>query len=92
MHKPDVKPGDRIVIARDAALGKTKWAVVSRLYPDSNQVEAVYLQSKTKPIAEDFVWKDGKWEFKVEGPNGLYADKTPRLREFVSILRSIERF
>lgn len=66
-------------------IGNTR-AVISQVYPDGS-VEVVYL-SRDRAINEDAVKKDGKWEFKISGPCGGYADNYPRLARYVTILRS----
>lgn len=89
MEKPEVKPRDWIEIGKRDAMGFAKEAVVSQVYQETSWADlaAVYL-NQGKAIEEDFVWKDDHWEFKIQGPNGLYADKNARLSEFVAILRS----
>lgn len=60
-------------------------AVISQIYDDEN-IEAVYFDGK-RHINEGAVKKDGKWEFKLSGACGGYADNNPRLAEFVFILK-----
>ena len=52
------------------------------------KIKVVYLDRKNKAIYEDVHYKDGKWTFVYDGPNGGYADNYSRLGEFVSILRA----
>jgi hypothetical protein len=61
--------------------------VVCRVYDEQN-IEVVYLDYRNRAINEDMVLKDGKWEFKISGPCGGYADNYPRLSEYVKILRN----
>lgn len=65
-----------------------KDAVVCRIYENElGKIEVVYLDDRNRAINEDVHYKDGKWKFLFDGPNGGYADNYPRLRDFVSILR-----
>jgi len=78
-----IKSGDVIYIGDSFARKK---AVVCQVYDDQN-IEVVYLD-RDRAINEDMVFEEGKWEFKIQGPNGGYADKYPRLSRYVRILRS----
>jgi hypothetical protein len=63
-------------------------AVVCKIYDkELSKIEVVYLDDRNRAINEDVHFKDGKWKFLIDGPNGGYADGYPRLRTFVSILR-----
>lgn len=62
-------------------------AVISKIYPSrENTVEIVYLLQGHKPIYEDAYWIDGKWRFVSDGQVGDYADRVPRLREYLEKL------
>lgn len=78
-----IKSGDAIYIG-DSFVAKK--AVVCQVYDDQN-IEVVYLEGD-RAINEDMVLEEGRWEFKIQGPNGGYADKNPRLSSYVRILRS----
>ena len=65
----------------------TRDAVVCNINEDSNQIEVVYLD-RNRAINENAHFINGHWEFVIKGPTGGYADKYPRLTEYVSILRS----
>lgn len=78
-----IKSGDVIYIGDSFT---TKKAVVCQVYDDQN-IEVVYLD-RDRAINEDMVFEEGKWEFKIQGPNGGYADKNSRLFSYVRILRS----
>ncbi len=84
--KPNVKPGDWISFGSGPL---PKDAVVCNAYEDSSlgDIEVVYLDDRNRAINEDMVWKDGKWEFKIAGPCGGYADKYDRLSAYVAQLR-----
>lgn len=69
------------------SFGQMKKAVVCRIY-DKENIEVMYLDDRDRAINEDMVLVDDKWKFKIQGPNGGYADKYPRLSEYVRILRA----
>ena len=80
---PPVEPGDSIKI------GNTP-AVICTLHGPGD-VEVVYIDARNHAISEDAVWEDGRWRFKAAGSSvGKYADKTPRLREYVEQLRQAQ--
>lgn len=84
-QKPEVNPGDRIVV-------NSRSAVVCTIYPDDKHrkdtIEVVYLD-RNRAINEDAYWKDGQWQFVHSGPGGGYADNYERLARYVAILREI---
>ena len=85
--KPDVNTGELIRVTLGSDPGTR--AVVSKVYSDSTKpgcIEVVYLDERDRAIYEDAIWKKKRWEFRSSGPAGGYADKTPRLSEFVTIL------
>ena len=62
-------------------------AVVSLIYSE-NKVEAVYYQMSTnKYIAETCILVDGVWQFEDSGPNGINAENSDRLMEYVKLLQ-----
>ena len=81
--KPILKPGEWI------NLPSGRDAIVSMVYEDTSwvDIEVVYLDDRDRAINEDMVWKDGKWQFKISGPCGGYADHYDRLRSYVAKLR-----
>ena len=79
--RPEIKPGDWIRI------GNTD-CVVANVREHSHALgdcEVVF--NPSKPTNHDVVWTGGEWKFVESGNYGGYADKYPRLSEFVSILK-----
>jgi hypothetical protein len=76
--KPEVSPGQWIKIGK-------RDAVVCNVHAD--HIEVVYLDDRNRAINEDVGWDGSQWTFKRPGPSGGYADKYPRLYEYLSILR-----
>jgi hypothetical protein len=65
-----------------------KEAIVCQIYENElDKIEVVYLDDRNRAINEDVHYKDGKWKFLNDGPNGGYADDFLRLKNFVSVLR-----
>ena len=81
-NAPLVEPGSWISFGGGIL---PKDAVVCNVGAD--YIEVVYLDDKKQAINEDMVWKEGKWQFKIEGPTGGYADKSDRLKIYVSQLK-----
>ena len=54
---------------------------------EPGRAEVVYIDDRQRAINEHVIWADGRWGFEIEGPCGGYADKNPRLSEFVASLR-----
>lgn len=81
MKKLNLKPGDWITIS-------SRDAVICKMYKDepNNKIEIVYLDND-RAVNEDAHFVNEKWEFVVEGVCGGYADKYPRLADFVRTLR-----
>jgi len=79
---PTVEPGDWISFGGGIL---PKDAVVCSV--GSDYIEVVYLDNGKKAISEDMIWKDGKWQFKIEGTNGGYADNSDRLKSYVAQLK-----
>lgn len=69
------------------SIGKIDAVVVQVYDLEGQTVEAVYFDQKRQAINEDVVWDGKTWKFKIEGPCGGYADKSPRLKEFVGVLK-----
>lgn len=80
----EMEPGSRIYYGESFPRKK---AIVCQIY-DPNNIEVVYLDDRDHAINEDMILRNGKWEFKHEGPCGGYADNYPRLSNYVSMLRS----
>jgi hypothetical protein len=79
--RPEIKSGDWI------SIGSTD-CVVSKVYPAGagfGDCEAVF--NAAKPTNDDARWTSDQWAFVHEGASGGYADKYPRLRDFVAALR-----
>ncbi len=77
---PEVEPGTIIRIGNTPAVVCTVHA--------PGDIEVVYRDANKHAISEDAIWADDAWAFKVAGrTNGKFADKTPRLAEYVEILR-----
>ncbi len=80
-ERPSVKPRDWIDV------GNTR-CVVSRVREPNHQFgdcEVVF--DGKKPANRDVRWTGNNWEFIETGDFGGYAEKYPRLREFVQILK-----
>lgn len=88
--RPTVKPGDWITFGNRLF---PKSAVVCSVHQGAplGEIEVVYLDDRDRAINEEMIWKDNQWEFKHSGLNGGYADKSDRLRSFVSQLRISRR-
>lgn len=80
---PNIKPGDWIEVGFIDA-------VVSVIRPPDHhmgaQCEVVF--DASKPTNHDVRWNGSTWEFIKSGDEGGYADKYPRLREYVAILKA----
>ncbi len=80
---PEVEPGDTVKIGTTPAIVCTVRA--------PGDIEVVYLDTRKHAISEDAVWDDTAWRFKIAGADaGKYADKTPRLKDYVAQLREAE--
>jgi len=78
---PNIKPGDWIDVAQ-------RECVVSKLYrSDSSSGVCEVVFNPNKPTNCDVDWDGEKWFFPERGDYGGYADKYPRLSEFVAILK-----
>ena len=86
IEKPTVKPGDWISFGSGML---SRNAVVSNVYQDDSwaDIEVVYLDERDRAINENMVWKEEKWQFKISGPCGGYADNYSRLNDYVAQLR-----
>jgi hypothetical protein len=79
--RPTVNPGDWI------AVGQTPAVVSAVREPGSFSGDCEVVFNPQKPTNHDVVWTGEKWEFAERGDYGGYADKYPRLSEYVSILK-----
>lgn len=78
---PEVEPGTIIRV------GNTP-AVVCTIHAPGD-IEVVYRDANKHAISEDAIWADGQWRFKTAGrTHGKFAHKTPRLADYVEILRT----
>ena len=77
--EPKVSPGDWITIG-------TKKVVVCAV-DKCEGIEVVYSDCRNRAINDNVIWKNNCWEFKAQSPSGGYADKYPRLSEYMAILR-----
>ncbi len=81
-NTPPIKPGDWIEVG-------SVWAVVSQLmspeHPMGADCEVVF--NPSKPTNHDVRWNGQRWEFTKSGDQGGYADKYPRLRQYVALLK-----
>lgn len=83
--KPDVKPGDWILIGNDVFPID---AVVCKIYEDGScfgDLEVVYMD-ESRAINDDVVWSGTHWKFSRNNTGGGYAYRYDRLREFVEKL------
>ena len=67
--RPDkVKKGDWIKVGANRTDGYVRYVF------SETELNVGYYQNRIKAIGEDVVWneKDGRWEFKSDGPNGSY--------------------
>ena len=67
--KPDkVEKGDWIRVGENGIDGYVRY-----VFSDT-ELDVGYYQNNLKAIGEDVVWneKDGRWDFKHDGPNGSY--------------------
>jgi len=79
--RPNIKPGDWIQVGN----GHCVVCVVREPNHPLGDCEVVLTPSK--PANRDVQWLEDKWEFVPSGDFGGYADKYPRLREYVRILK-----
>ena len=67
--KPDkIEKGDWIKVGVNGTDGFVRYIF------SETELNVGYYQNKRKAIGEDVVWneKDGRWDFKCDGPNGSY--------------------
>jgi hypothetical protein len=77
----DVKPGDWV------SVGSIRAVICSVYDSPPTRIGVVYLDQRNRAIAEDAILVEGEWRFAVAGPSGTYADRSPRLSQFVALLR-----
>jgi len=78
----NVKPGDWISIR------STDCVVAIVRDADDGQVVCEVVFNQDKPTNLDARWNGETWEFVESGDYGGYADKYPRLNEYVRILKN----
>lgn len=88
---PKINLGDWIKIGKEEKID----AVVSRVYEVGYglaDIEFVYMQNGAKAIFCDGIWKNGCWEFRHDGPEGGYAERSAYHAFYVQILREGKYF
>jgi hypothetical protein len=84
MPAPEIQPGAIIKVGNIPA-------VVCAI-PEPGQVHVIYRDARHRVIGEDVVWREEAWTFKAPGLEpGWFADRTPRLQEFVAILEAYHK-
>lgn len=79
--RPLVKPGDWICVGRTDC-------VVARIFEPSHvEGDAEVVFDPVKPTNRNVRWEGDGWEFVDSGDFGGYADKYPRLRSYVQVLK-----
>jgi len=81
---PKVVPGDWISVGE----GRGVDAVVSTVRANNQPPLGVVYLNRDRAIYEGVVWSGSHWEFAIQGTHGGYADKFPRLAEYVRTLRA----
>ena len=79
--RPSIKPGDWIEV------GNSDCVVCDVREPNHVFGDCEVVLTPSKPANRDVQWVDGKWKFVESGDFGGYADKYPRLRQYVQILK-----
>lgn len=79
-----IKSGDWIEIGENTF---PKNAVVCKVLEDNKKLEVVYLDNMDKPISENVVNEDEVWVFENKNPCGSYAERSDRLRKYITILK-----
>jgi hypothetical protein len=80
--RPDIKPGDWIRVGSIAAVVSSELKKSNDPFGDC---EVVY--NSSKPTNRRVKWNGSAWQFVENGDYGGYADKSDRLRPYVSILK-----
>jgi hypothetical protein len=86
---PSVSTGEWITIGKGLY---TLDAVVCNIRsPDQvasgGDIEVVYLDERDRAINVNVSWRSDEWDFTSTQVDGGYADRYPRLREYVQTLR-----
>ena len=79
--RPNIKPGDWIHI------GSVKAVVAAVREPGDSFGDCEVVFRPDKPTNHDVEWVDGKWQFAKRPDCGGYAEKYPRLRQYVDQLK-----
>ncbi len=66
-------------------IGQTR-AVVSEIYSNES-IEVVYLNQSGHHVAEDVFLDGNNWCFSKNTIDATYAEKSPRLQQYISILK-----
>lgn len=78
---PDINPGDWIQV-------ENVDCVVTTIYKRSDPSTVCEIVcNPQKPANRDVTWDDGEWRFVDSGDFGGYAEKYPRLSQFVRKLK-----
>jgi len=80
-EQPSIRPGEWITIGK-------RDCVVSQIYDSSysfGDIEVVF--DKDKPTNHDAIWEGEKWNFAPSSDFGGYAERNPKLEEYVRILK-----
>ncbi|HWX13343.1 MAG TPA: hypothetical protein VNY06_00445 [Methylocella sp.] len=80
-ERPPINPGDWITV------GEIRAVVSAVREPDNFSGDCEVVFNPQKPTNHDVVWTGEKWRFAERSDFGGYADKYPRLRQYVSILK-----
>lgn len=79
--RPEIKPGDWIRV------GNRNCVVANVRDPGYAFGDCKVVFDRRKPTSHDVVWNGDEWEFVDSGDQGGYADKDPRLNEYVRKLK-----
>ena len=79
--RPETKPGGWILV------GNCHCVVANVRAPGHALGDCEVVFDRSKPTNSDVVWNGDEWRFVERGDYGGYADKYPRLRDYVHILK-----
>lgn len=85
---PAVKRGDWITVANGLINAVVCNVRIAETPAQPGELEVVYIDERDRAINDNVTWAAEGWQFVHEGPSGGYADRNPRLREYVRMLRS----
>jgi hypothetical protein len=77
---PNIKPGGRIK-------GGQWPCIVSMVYEDEYSPAGEVVFNPERPTRNDAEWDDEQWAFAETGDYGGFAEKSPRLAEYVRMLK-----